>query len=433
MGTIHKTVTRAVLAANQANSAASTGPATESGQEQSKMNAFKSGKYARRPDPVELLLKDHTAEEEAEREELREEMVRCYQPPDDFARLQVEELADLQFERRRLERAQEVVLRRERELLTLEQRQRAFGLKHGCPAAGYDQVVDGGLVRLSNSPGKFKEMLRILQWLLDGDGGTQDARLQLHYLFGRGAGVWRGQRLWAALQRAEGAETEESLQQASQRFRKEVEHEIERVGEELAICEREQGPLSQAGEAARLLEAMGSRRWSWMRQREMFLRRSIDRKVQVLIELRREANRAEYRATGAASKKRTAGGPGPGGEGSDDGAAGGGASPAGYGSQGGATVAPAPGLSGTTAENQAPAVTPDSRRPGPEPEETVEASEGGEQGEASRIAQEPEDGRNDGRDSISNPEFRTPSPGERSVGNDEPGNDEAGNGWFYLT
>jgi hypothetical protein len=67
MGTIHKTITAAVLAANQANSAASTGPATESGKEQSKMNAFKKGKYARWPDPVELLLREHTEEEEAER------------------------------------------------------------------------------------------------------------------------------------------------------------------------------------------------------------------------------------------------------------------------------------------------------------------------------------------------------------------------------
>jgi hypothetical protein len=119
MGTIHKTVTPAVLAANSANSAASTGPASDAGKEQSKMNAFKNGKYARRPDPVELLLRDHTEEEEAEREELRADAVRCYQPRDKFARRQAEEMADLQFELRRLERAKEVMLARE-QLLELE-------------------------------------------------------------------------------------------------------------------------------------------------------------------------------------------------------------------------------------------------------------------------------------------------------------------------
>jgi hypothetical protein len=145
MGTIHKAVTAAVLAANHANSAASTGPATKSGKEQSKMNAFKNGKYVRPPDPVELLLRDHTQEEEAEREELRAEVVSSYQPPDDFARRQAEELADLQLTLRRLERAHEVVLARKRELLALEQRKRALRLKAGDAGVRSREVCDQGL------------------------------------------------------------------------------------------------------------------------------------------------------------------------------------------------------------------------------------------------------------------------------------------------
>jgi hypothetical protein len=304
MGAIHKTVTAAVLAANQANSAASTGPATEAGKEQSKMNAFKSGKYARRPDPVELLLKGHTEEEEAERQELRAAMVRCYQPPDDFGRLQAEELADLQFEVCRMERAWEVVLARERELLELEQRKRALRLKaRGAEQAHTREIYKSGLANQPDSPGKFREMLEVLESLVRQDWSARDVHFFLDRLYGDS---WRGVRLNRAFTRAEESENDEAHERAERDFVLEAEREIELVREELAICEQEQGPLSAAGEAARLLEAMGSRKWSSMRQREMFLRRSIDRKVQVLIDLRREANRAECWAA-----ERTGSHPGP--------------------------------------------------------------------------------------------------------------------------
>jgi hypothetical protein len=187
MGTIHKTVTTAVLAANQANGAASTGPATESGKEQSKMNAFKNGKYAKRPDLVELLLNPHTEEEEAEREELRAEMARCYQPPDDFARLQAEELADLQLELRRLKRTQEVVLARERELLQLEQRKRTLRLKEGIESRA-KEVCDRGLASQPDSPGKFREVLRTLESLVDQghDLEIDNVRILVYRLYGDG-------------------------------------------------------------------------------------------------------------------------------------------------------------------------------------------------------------------------------------------------------
>lgn len=313
MGTIHKTVTAAVAAANQANSAASTGPVTESGKEQSKLNAFKSGKYARRPNPVEMLLNDRTEEEAAECGELRAEMVRCYQPADDFARLQAEELADLQFELRRLERAREVVRARERELLELEQRKRALRLKEGVEASS-KEITDRGLIGQPDSPGKFREMLRTLESLVDRDDELEidKVRTLVYRVYGDGERAWRGVRLRWALTSADQAETDEQRAQASQDFEKATRREIELVREELAICELEEGPLSAVAEATRLLEATNSRKWSWMQQREMFLRRSIDRKVRMLIDLRREANRAEGRTAEKGEDKAGAGQQGPG-------------------------------------------------------------------------------------------------------------------------
>jgi hypothetical protein len=293
MGDIHKTMTPEAQEANRTNGAKTKGPESEQGKERSKMNALKNGKYARRPDPVELLRKDHTEEEEAEREELRADAVRCYQPPDEFARRQAEEMADLQFELRRLERAKEVMLARERELLALEQRKRSLRLKPDFAETTAAAVYDRRLLVQPDSPGKFREMLSILESLVQEDCEVNDARKLVQRLYGEGDGPWRGARLGWVLNLVESAESDEDCERASQEFDREVEREIERVREELAICELQQGPLSPAGEAARLLEAMGSRKWAWMRQHEMFLRRSIDRKVQVLIKLRGQAQRSE--------------------------------------------------------------------------------------------------------------------------------------------
>jgi hypothetical protein len=354
VGTIHKTMTAAALTANEGNSAASTGPATESGKEQSKMNAFKNGKYARRPDPVEMLLKDHTQEEEAERQELRAEMIRCYGPPDDFARLQTEELADLQFELRRLERAREAVLARERELLELEQRRRAFRLKQGVEATS-KEVNDRGLLGQPDSPGKFREILRTLESLVDQNHDLEidNVRTLVYRVYGDGERAWRGVRLRWALTNAEKAESDEQRERASQDFATATKREIELVREELTICELDQGPLSPAAQAARLLETMNSRQWSWMERREMSLRRSIDRKLRMLMDLRREANRMEDRAARQASDQHTAGSQGNSTSGESGGASGGGA--------GGLAGADDPMAAASTPSPESPAPSPEPR------------------------------------------------------------------------
>jgi hypothetical protein len=295
---MEKNVTDEVREANRANSAASTGPATEPGKRRSSMNALKHGRYAKRLDPVKRLLEDLSAEEEAEREALRADVVERYQPPDAFAEQQAEELADLQFELRRLEGVKQVIWQRERELLELEQRRRALRLKQDGVGACAQEIYDRGLVNQPDSPGKFREMLRILEVFVHTDHEIKigDIRSAVNRLYGDGERAWRGIRLRWALSDANKAESDEDRRQAGKEFGREVKRELEYVREELAICELEQGPLSAAGQAARLLEVMSSRKWSWIRQQENFLMRSIDRKVRVLMDLRREAETAQRRA-----------------------------------------------------------------------------------------------------------------------------------------
>ncbi|HEV2423937.1 MAG TPA: hypothetical protein VGZ29_03820 [Terriglobia bacterium] len=327
MATIEKTMTEAAQAANQSNGRQSSGPASPEGKERSKMNALKHGKYATRPDPVKLLLAGgygtdygsgygksygraavHKAEEaatadEAERASLRAEMVRCYAPRDDFARLQAEELADLKFELLRLERVKEVLWRRERELLEIEQRRRHWLLQGGPGIATREwDIGRNGYASLPDSPAKFLGMRSLLSFLVRHAGGekiqAKAVQRALNYLYGGELQSFCGSRLRDAAATANAAaDNPQAAQEARESLKAAASSQLDRVEERLGICLMEEGPLSEAGQAARLLEATNSRKWGWLRSQENFLRRSIDRKVSVLIELRYEDTREALVAT----------------------------------------------------------------------------------------------------------------------------------------
>jgi hypothetical protein len=288
----HKTVTEAARAASQANGAKSRGPRTEKGKKRSKMNALKHGKYAQRPTAAELLLAGDPEKEQAEREALRREMVRRYQPADSFAAQQAEELADLHFELGKIQRAQQVIWERERELLELEQGRRRLAVRRrvteSCAAARHE-VESRGLLGVADTPSKLGELLVLLDVvrLFLRRQEFEKAESCASTLYGSGPdSSWRGEALLKRLRRCRergpGAEAEPFLRQIETI----LDDETEEARQRLELCELEQGELGPAGQAARLLEATHSRRWAWVWQQETFLRRAIDRKVRILIDLR---------------------------------------------------------------------------------------------------------------------------------------------------
>jgi hypothetical protein len=198
MSLIHNTVTPAKLAANRANDAESHGPSTDEGKDHAKMNALKHGRAAARPDPVALFLTDSTEPEEAERQALRQETLRRYQPADDFAASEATELADLRFELVRLGRVREVVWKRERELLELGERRRQRDLQYSALEATREAVRLRGLLSLPDSPAKWRETLDELGRL---QGRVErrafdEALESIRLLYGRKDPMWRGERLW---------------------------------------------------------------------------------------------------------------------------------------------------------------------------------------------------------------------------------------------
>jgi len=113
------------------------------------------------------------------------------------------------------------------------------------------------------------------------------AQGRLSTLYGSGDRLWRGQRLWDLVLTCDTEPDDGKWEAARQNLLGRLRQELAATEAAREAWEEENGEMSEAEEAARLLEATSGRKWSWVRQQENLLRRSIDRKVKLLLDLRR--------------------------------------------------------------------------------------------------------------------------------------------------
>jgi hypothetical protein len=111
-----------LAASNRRNAQSSTGPRTPAGKDHSRLNALKHGLYtaAQNEPAVMSALGEDPAEFEAERQVL----LASYGPGDELWYHQIDDLARLYWRRSRLERAQGALVRRRRLELEARERQR---------------------------------------------------------------------------------------------------------------------------------------------------------------------------------------------------------------------------------------------------------------------------------------------------------------------
>jgi hypothetical protein len=294
-----------LLAAARQNAQHSAGPRSAAGKQNSKLNALKHGQRASPENHRQVMLA--LGEDPEEFESLKQELMSAYGPGDALWERQVDDLARLYWRRERLERAQEGLMRRA--LLEIEewQHRRLHEMAGATFDASQSRAIDIDMTRPADPGVRLRLLLSFLgvireqvkqrifkprqhselETLYHDNLGWRQARLCfLLYLFEQsGRKLSEDEEVDEFLHRQleSGEKAGEPQYKELLRLLNEeiayVQEEFqyaEKVNEEKAAIERD-AALAPAGEA-----------WTTMVRQEAALDRSIDRKVRILLALRKE-------------------------------------------------------------------------------------------------------------------------------------------------
>ena len=298
-----------LLAAARGNSRRSTGPRSPEGKQNSKLNALKHGAYVSAENQRESMLA--LGEDPEQFDALREELRGALAPADALFAKQVDDLAWLYWRRERLERALTGLRRRALEGIEEWQHRRQQEMAGATFEASRHELVDWGLP-VSNDRGvrlrlRLSYLGVVREEVKQGEyRPRQEAVLESVY---RGELGWRSQMIFALLWRFRQAE-EEARERASHPSyaatllesepmqappgEREQQELVKLLGEEMASAEEELAYEEKANEERVAIErearlAPQDEAWCILLRQEGALDRSIDRKVRILLRLRKDA------------------------------------------------------------------------------------------------------------------------------------------------
>jgi hypothetical protein len=295
-----------LLAAARNNAQHSTGPRSAAGKQNSKLNALKHGERANPENHREVMRA--LGEDPEEFDNLRQDLMTTYGPGGALWEEQIDDLAKLYWRRERLERAQEGLMRRA--LLAVEewQHRRQQEMAGVTFEASHFEALELDLTEPDDAGVRLRMLLSFLgvireqvrQRIYRPRQGSE-----LKAIYGGYEG-WRQARLrhllWLFLERAKAERQEEpalhefvseyfeggeaAVETHYQELLRLLDEEIayveeefrhaEKVNEEKAAIERD-AALAPAGEV-----------WTQMVRQQAALDRSIDRKVRILLAMRKE-------------------------------------------------------------------------------------------------------------------------------------------------
>jgi hypothetical protein len=284
-----------LLAAARHNAQHSTGPRSPAAKQNSKLNALKHGLRARPENHYQVMLA--LGEDPQQFENLKLELMTAFGPGDALWESQVDDLAKLYWRRERLARAQEGVMRRA--LLAVEdcQHRRRQEMARVTFAASQHEMLD---VDLSESSDRGVALRRMLSFL-----GLVREEIKQRTFRPRQYGVleslyqgttgWRQALIFRLLHRFSDplyrdAQQGDACQPPGEPERQELlrllEEEIASVQEEFQYAEKVNEEKAAVERDACL--APEGETWSMMLRQEAALDRSIDRKVRILLAMRKE-------------------------------------------------------------------------------------------------------------------------------------------------
>ena len=302
-------LTPELLAAARNNAQHSTGPRSPAAKNNSKLNALKHGERADPENHHQVMLA--LGEDPEEFESLKQELMTSFGPGDALWEKQIDDLARLYWRRDRLERAQEGMMRRT--LLGVEEWQQRRRQEMEGVTFDDARVLDISLPLPADPDVRLRQLLSYLEVIREQArqrtfGPRQGAVIEPFYQHNRG---WRQARLCSLLGRFSDSvkrktqhdkEMEEFLaqqvgprEQAGEPQYKELlrllDEEIDSVQKQFQFAE-EVNEVKVAIERDACLSP-GGEEWAMMVRREGALDRSIDRKVRILLALRKQCAAAQ--------------------------------------------------------------------------------------------------------------------------------------------
>ena len=300
-------LTPELLAATRNNAQHSTGPCSAAAKQNSKLNALKHGGYVRDENHRQAMLA--LGEDPEQLQTLTQELMSAFGPGDALWEKQVEDLAWLYCRRERVERAQEGLKRRDLQAVEDWQHRRQQEMARVTFDASQHEMLD---VELSESTDRGVALRKILSFLEVVRDQIKQRTFRprqyavLESLY-RGMMGWRAGLIFRLLHRfsdplhlrdqREDEEYRQFLREQGDACEPpgEPEHQelLRLLEEEIASLREEFEYAEKANEERAAIEqdaclAPVGETWSMMLHQEAALDRSIDRKVRILLRLRKE-------------------------------------------------------------------------------------------------------------------------------------------------
>jgi len=262
-----------------------TGPRTLAGRVRVRSSALPHGREARKFRETMTVL----GEDPAEFDRLYQGLLQAYAPGDELWAQQVEDLAKRYWRRRRLERARDALLRRGVESLEAEQQDCRREIERATFAPSEQQRISFAVPRPATPAARLRQRVSYLEVIRERIT-QQDLAPRLlgvlQELYGTDT-TWRVDAITSLMEKLV-RRPPENLSPEDDDYRKLLQLFDEELGsarQEAARAAKQALEVSAAARDARL--APTGKEWTLIIRQENALDRAIDRKVRILLQLRR--------------------------------------------------------------------------------------------------------------------------------------------------
>ena len=302
-------LTPALLAAARQNAQHSTGPRSADAKHNSKLNALKHGAYVSNENRRQSMLA--LGEDPEQFQTLTEELMSAFGPGDALWEKQIEDLTWLYSRRERLERAQEGLRRRALQGIDDWQHRRQQEMARVTFDASQHEILEVDLPESTDRGVALRKTLCYLELVREEINQRTFRERQYAVLesFYRGRMGWRSGLIFMLLHRFSDPLHLREQQEEDEEYRQfllkegadlvppgepERQELLRLLEEEIASLREEFDYAEKANEERAAIErdaclAPEGETWSMMLRQEAALDRSIDRKVRILLRLRKES------------------------------------------------------------------------------------------------------------------------------------------------